>query len=292
MKRYIRASITTSAPDWLRRELKSSFGKELVRKKGIALERAEFLDHEPEEGHVSLPIYLLRDDYGNKIYAPGINDQFEAIINRRTRKLGSIAKSKLPEMAVDVVWLDLDDPVNKAERGTRYQDPRYSYYRNDTKGKYAGQYKRREYIGHGEYEDAGWSEEGLRPSNESRSRDKSGYKVPTPEDMITRFYSKFPERITQKVDSVYDQIIETRDEIINSDFKSARRYGSNYRNALSRLGEAIDTYRNLLDDISENGTLKEADIYYDGKYAFSHFASKISEIKSDLEDARRYLRES
>ena len=134
MKRYIRASIDPSAPDWLKKALAGSFGQNLVKRAQVALDKANF-SKEPT-GSNTLPIYLLQTDYSNSVYAPGVNDSEEATINGRWRKLGSIAKSKLPQMAIDTVYVDLDDPANKYERRTKYQDPRYEYRYSD-RGRYA-----------------------------------------------------------------------------------------------------------------------------------------------------------
>ena len=67
MKRYVHASIDSSAPDWLRKELVGgrwdrSLRNKLLAKRRIALDKVQFLDHEPKGS--SLPIYLLETDYG------------------------------------------------------------------------------------------------------------------------------------------------------------------------------------------------------------------------------------
>ena len=85
MKRYIRASIDPSAPDWLRKALAGKFGEALVRRAQIALDKANF-SKEPT-GSNAFPIYLLKTAYSNSVYAPGINDSEEANINGRWRKL-------------------------------------------------------------------------------------------------------------------------------------------------------------------------------------------------------------
>ena len=178
MKRYIRASITPSAPDWLKRALTQRYGggiKNGLLKRGIALDKVNFTSEKPY-GDTGLPIYLIATDYGTEVYAPGVNDDTTAIINGRTRKLGSIAKSKIPEMAVDVVYIDLADPASKAPRKERYRDPRYEY-RSSSQGSYAGQYKRQNYNYDTHEYDEGyeWSKMGKTPSNESRARDKRSH---------------------------------------------------------------------------------------------------------------------
>ena len=227
MKRYIRASLSESMPSWLRSRLSAKRGSweynkfkdSLLKKYRIALDRAEFLDQPTSN---SLPVYLIRDDYGNAIYAPGINDDSTVTLSGRNRKLGAISKNTLPKYVDDVVYIDLDDPNNTFEKREKYQDPRYSYRHNE-RGKYAGQYMKKKYMGHDEhfnsiYEDEGWSAKGMTPSNERRARDKSGYKVPSPEEMVAQYYIKFPERVTQKIDRVYNRMQYVKAELMAADF--------------------------------------------------------------------------
>ena len=293
MKRYIKASITPSAPDWLKRVLQSRWGgsiKNGLLKRGIALDKVEFTKEKPVGGN-SLPIYLIATDYGTEAYAPGVNDDTTAIINGRTRKLGSIAKSKIPEMAVDAVYIDLADPASKAPRKERYRDPRYEY-RSSSQGRYAGQYKRQNYNYDTHEYDEGyeWSKMGKTPTNESRARDKSGYKIPSPESMIARYYEKYPDKVTQKIDSVYARILEVKDKLMAKDFNTPYEYGdTNIRNAYSLFGDAASEYRRLLNMIDENGRLKQSRSGTFYTYDPQTFSNQISTINSRLDDVEEYL---
>ena len=295
MKRYIRASMSVGLPDWASRALKSSrygddLGNKLVKRYNIALDKVQTLDHEPDGR--SLVMYLMPKYPGDEVmnitfvYIPGVNDDAEMQINGRWRKAGSVAKSKLPEMALDVAWIDLDDPNNTFAPKNKYQDPRYSY-RYNSKGDYAGQYKITNYnYDTHEREDVGWSKSGMTPSNESRARDKSGYKVPSPEEMIQRFYTKFPEKITDKIDEVYAQIKDMQSVLVDADFNSPTRYSSKYRNAYTRFGDAVDEYRQLLNSFRKSDS---SDRKYNRFY--NSFASQISSIKRNLADVADYLNE-
>ena len=289
MKRYVRSSIDSSAPAWLKKSLTAKYGNfrsNLLKKFNVALDRANFLDYEPSGR--SLPIYLLQTDFGNEIYAPGVNDDSTVMINNRNRKLGSIAKSKLPDIAVDSVWIDLDDNSNFFEKKERYQDPRYTY-RYNSRGDYAGQYKKAPYLGNGEYGPETWSESGKLPSNERGARDKSGYKVPSPEQKIAEYYKKFPERVTNKVDDVYDRIIEVRQELMDIDInRNPKEYGEDYfRRAYSYLSDAIYYYRQLLNSLDENRMLKGR--FWDGEYSFRDFSKTLSTIKDYLDDIEKMI---
>lgn len=298
MKRYVHASIDTSAPDWLRKELvggrwDSSLRNKLLAKRRIALDKVEFLDHKPEGA--SLPIYLLETDYGTAVYAPGINDDSTVGFNGRHRKLGSLAKSSLMDRAVDVVWIDLDDPNNFYEKREKYQDPRRSYRYNSKQGDYAGQYKRRDYLGHNaetgksEYGPEYWSTAGMVPSNESRARDKSGYKIPDPATRIAEYYDKFPERVTNKVDALYDRFQEVKQVLMDADFSAIPedRYGRDkFSEAYRTFAEAVRKYRDLLSLLDSNKQLKgtEWDMGYNLR-EFSQLTRTINEYLDEVEEA-------
>lgn len=288
MKRYVHASFDSSIPDWLRRELSKRYDafRNGFLKKNVALDRVQFLDYQPQGA--SLPIYLLNTDYGTSVYAPGINDDSTSYFNGRQRKFGSLAKSSLMDRSSDVVWIDLEDPNSKFESKERYQDPRYSY-RNDPRGKYAGQYKRAPYLGHNEYGPEEWSKSGMTPSNESRARDKSGYKVPSPEQKIADYYNKFPERVTNKVDTLHDRLVEVRQEVIDVDLDlGVSEYGEDYlRKAYYYLSEAIRRYRDLLASLDENRMLKGR--FRSDDWNIREFSKTVRSIQEYLDDIEEML---
>ena len=298
MKRYIRASLSESMPSWLRSRLSAKRGSweynkfkdSLLKKYRIALDRAEFLDQPTSN---SLPVYLIRDDYGNAIYAPGINDDSTVTLSGRNRKLGAISKNTLPKYVDDVVYIDLDDPNNTFEKREKYQDPRYSYRHNE-RGKYAGQYMKKKYMGHDEhfnsiYEDEGWSAKGMTPSNERRARDKSGYKVPSPEEMVAQYYIKFPERVTQKIDRVYNRMQYVKAELMAADFNGPnnREDRREFSRAFRWFGDAVDTYRSILDRLDESGKLKGRS--YDPDYVYNEFSDSVSNINRTLNEVEKVL---
>lgn len=297
MKRYVHASIDSSAPNWLRKELvgdkwSNSLRDQLLKKRRIALDKVQFLDHKPEGA--SLPIYLLETDYGTAVYAPGINDDSTAGFNGRHRKLGSLAKSSLMDRAVDVVWIDLDDPNNFYEKREKYQDPRRTYRYDAKQGDYAGQYKRRDYLGlnrdtgESEYGPEYWSSTGKVPSNETRARDKSGYKIPDPAQRIADYYSKFPERITDKVDAIYDRFQEVKQILMDADFSvlPEDRYGKDkFSDAYRTFSDAVRKYRDLLGMLDSNKQLKGKEWGWDYNLKeFSQLTRIINEYLDEVED--------
>lgn len=299
MKRYIKASITSSAPDWLKRQLGGRFfgsiKDKLLTRYHIAIDRANFT-HEPTST-AAIPIYLLETDYGKEVYCPGANDDDTAYINGRNRKLGSIAKSKLPEMAIDVVYVDPTDSANVFDPRQKYRDPRYSYRYNAKSGYYAGQYQHAKYLGRDEngnemYEDPKWSPAGMIPSNESRARDKSGYIVPSPEQMLSNYYSKFPERVTDKLDNVYERMVKVRDKLMAADFNKPldREYGPDvYRDAYRKFSDCIGEYRSLFNYLDANGKIKDDRGWGDASYYIKEFSKKVRDIVSELQEIDKLL---
>ena len=280
MKRYIRASFDTSMPTWLKDKFTSSrypnYAESFVNKYGVALADAKFTTSPTGR---SLAIYnLLSDRGGRKIYIPGINDDEKMDINGRYRTLGSIAKSKLPELATDIVYVDLD--ANRVSKDAKYRDPRYIYDGNDKKGRYGGQK-------YSDYDDK-WKTQTAR--NERHSRDKSGYEVPSPESQLQRYYTLFPEKLTNKVDALYQRILEVKDkvlapEVINTPYDSSAN--NDIGNAIYRLRDAIDEYRNILADLKKYEDSKGS-VEID-EWRIKGLASRIKLVSNRLDEAEYKL---
>lgn len=285
MKRYIRASISESTPSWLRKSLQLRYGSsiknKLIEKYHVALDRVKY--EETPTSSSSVPIYLLETDYGTDVYMPGANDDDSASINGRYRKFGSIAKSKLPAMAVDTVYIDLEDPSNTFDKSDRYQDPRYTYRLNGH-GEYAGQYRKTRYNSEtGKYEEAGWSSSGFRPRNERIARDKSGYQIPSPESRLLDFYTKYPERLTDKLDDLYQELNDTKQLLFDADFNKpfGNGYSTTYSNCMSRFSDAVYSYRSLLTEMQQTDKLNS--------YSLSRYTHLISNIRYELSRCKEEL---
>lgn len=286
MYRYIKASLSPTIPNWLKSKIDSdrygSFADRLKDIYNIALDKATF---EPGYGRGnSLTIYKLQGDYGQRVYIPRVNDNEELLINGRYRKLGNIASKTLANLAEEVVHVDLNNPDNLAEKRNPYRDPRRTYYHGGKQGAYAGQQ-------YNEYREE-WPDRGMTPSNEIRSRDKSGYKVPSPESQLSRYYEKFPDKVTQKVDALYDRILEVKDkvmspEIINTPY--SRDEKMDIGNAIYRVRDAITEYRNLLSMLDKEGNLKKSDDVWVRGSLFKEFSDRVKLISDRLDEAERGL---
>ena len=284
MKRYVKASFDSSIPDWIRKRISgkwggSAFGRNLSQKYGVKLDQVKFLDHDPGTP-TSVPVYLLQTDYGQEVYCPGVNDGDDTFINGRNRRLGSIAKSKLPDMAADIVWIETADTNSKLESKDRYRDPRYTYRYDSKKGSYAGQYRR---------SGDTWSETGMLPANERYPRDKSGYVVPRPSERIAQYYKKFSGNITKRIDSLYERIQSVKQMLADADFNT--RPDDSYENTYSRvytnMGDAIQDYRRLLGTLDETGNFRKNE--YTGEYDYSRVAQLIRNINAELDEVVNFL---
>ncbi len=280
MKRYIRSSFDPTIPAWLKDKFTSSkFGslaEKFVNKYGVALSDAKFTTAPTGR---SLAIYKFLTKWGGtKVYIPGINDDEQLDINGRSRKLGSIAKSKLPSLAEEIVYIDLD--ANRVSKEDRYKDPRFIYDRGAPEGRYGGQ-KYNDYKG-------AWLTQTA--SNERNSRDKSGYAVPSPESKLQRYYTMFPEKITQKIDALYNRILEVKDKVLDPAYINTPRESdetSDVGNAIYRLRDAIDSYRDLLamlKSAESKGGLSSQDTY-----VLQNISKTIKRVSGWLDEAEYKL---
>lgn len=274
MKKYIRASIDPSCPDWLRRALtRAGHARKFSNRYNLAADKVKFLDSPADQD--SIPIYHLAGDYSSVAYIPGVNDDDDIVLNGRTRRLKSIAKSKLNDLSDDIVWVDVHDEKSELPVKQRYYDPRYNY-RYSTHGNYSGQYKRGDK----------WSNAGAFPSNEIRPRDKSGYKVPSPDEMITEYYRRYSDRITEKVDSIYQEILEAKEYLSSQEFNTPNLSGNSFQNAYRDLGNAIQYYRELLSLLDTDQSVRAVDKDYYTRRTVNFLRkikSEIGDMYSDLE---------
>lgn len=281
MKRYIRASFDSSIPAWAKNALsKGNVGDKFVQQYKVPLSEVQFYE---EKMPNSVPIYLLGTDYGDVVYIPKVNGDQREFFNGRHRTLDSLSKSTLNKLMKDIVWVDTS---NKLANTQGYKDPRYSYDRYDRKGKgsYAGQYYS-DYNGE-------WSKMGVRPNNEISSRDKSGYKIPKPEEQLRRYYEKFPDKITQKVDALYDRIIDVRDKVMSPEIIKSpynRDEEMDIGNAIYRMHDAITRYRELLNMLDDAGNLKQSDHSWSRGNELEQFSDAVKNISDSLDSAERGL---
>lgn len=283
MKRYIRASFDSSIPSWAKNALsKETVGDKFVQQYKVPLSEVQFYE---EEMPNSVPIYLLGADYSDVVYIPGVNDDREEVFNNRWRKLGSLGKSTLNKLTKDTVWVDIS---NKLAPSKGYQDPRFIYDRYSRKGKgsYGGQYYSQPWTSYtGEEHPGQWSPEGRRGRNERNVRDKSGYVIPDPRDMLADYYTRFPDRLTNKLDDLRSKLISARDILFSEELldREDDPYSTSLSNAMRRYADAVHSYKAILNNIRHQ--TEDASDPYMKAYYFKDTINKIDSVKQDVNEA-------
>lgn len=293
---YVKAAFSPSIPDWLKKNMPKrgwnppkfdSIGiARLGRQSSIAWDRAKFVKIPPESGHYQA-FYLLKDGSYDRVYVPGLMENFTIRINGRERDPKKLGKETLLSVTKDVVYVDLDDPSNLIDTPEeRYRDPRYHYEWQSNKGQYAGQYKDSE---------GRWSESGAYWRND-RNRDKSGYIIPSPSSLLGRAVRKFPATAMNKVDRLYSELQDLRAEVLSFDIRSVDRknYSDNYERAIDSLSRAIGNYRTMLrecfnndDEFKPANTAKKYGEYDD--FELTVFLDYVDKVKSYMKDTRDYM---
>ena len=277
--RNIKASFDPSMPNWLKDAITRGFylisGDKIS--KIFDLSNAEFLDTPTKN---SIPIYYI----DGAVYIPGVNDGYNVQVNGRFRQLGNIAKSKLPKLADDVVYVDLDQapPVKKE----RYEDPRreYSKHRHGVESEYAGQ--------HPSYYTGEWTT--------FTGRDKSGYKIPDPRKMLYNYYSQPGNigKISNRLADTFDILNDIKTRIFDIDISDPTNlgrsaYSTAYGNMMSRFGSAVEDYSRAYADVKElisnleNGDVNSTSEYTD--YTLKNILDNLRGARSRAKDVERYL---
>lgn len=203
--------------------------------------------------------YLLDLGYDGEIYIPGVNDDEWCSVNGKGTHLGTLYKKprKFNEFVIDTKYIDLsEDSADRSQR-ERYQDPRYDRD-YDNHMRYQGQHKQKSYYGENGYKWAQWY-----------NRDKSGYVIPSPSQMLSRYYSEFPRAVFKKIDTVYQRILNLRDEI--SELKVRGDY-------LESIGTELVSRENRPREIN----------YSDISKVFREFDYIVEAYKEMLDDAVRH----
>lgn len=244
MKRYIRASFSSSIPDWL---TKDKGAIEALNQAGVDLHSATFSSEKTGKMGDNYVIYLIngtKDDDELKpfVWIPGVyNDYY--LVCQHAKYVKYVPKKDLN--IIDTVYVYKSTNM-KAPR-EHYRDPRYEYdvwsdeARSRVKSRYAGQY----------YEDGQWN---VRPGRwranyGNGKRDKSGYEIPYPEDRLKEFYSteagrnKRVKTLRAKLDNIYKQLETVKDNIYNSIRSKGNPEDYNqYTYLYKTLGFAITCY--------------------------------------------------
>ena len=272
MKQYIRATYDISIPKWLKNKNANNKSALEYLNHRYAMSQAKFYK-EPQPD--SVPIHLLYEVYRKEerrggdywyneipeyVYIPsmsyGHSDVFVEYGSGKFRSLPNVAKSKLAQHIVDTVYM-VAPMRSDANQGRDYVDPRYARnsWEANAPWEYAGQTP--------EYEER-WNPETHKYESTDRvsswetqsGRDKSGYKIPNPEDLYAKLYARFPNVIQNRVDNVKAILDEYYDKIDNAKSLIFSQYDIRKGKAISMYGRSYDTpFYHLHDAIYHYGEL-------------------------------------
>lgn len=227
MVKYVKASFNPNLPDWFLAELNAKYSSLRwdLDARGYDLNNLVIAKGNSNSGDV-IPVYLIK----NKVYIPNIYGMSQTIIlDGRNRRLDKLSQSKLSDLADDLFYLDLG--ASKKASKEHYDDPRHGGF----SGGYAGQ-------------EMGSDGKWVTP----RGRDKSGYLIPDPKALLTKYYMKDSNKLLNRVEKVYQELVELKDALMSYDLKfiPENTYSTEYQNALSYFGSAARNYRILYNDLA------------------------------------------
>ena len=166
---------------------------------------------------------------GDKTYISDWDDTYyDSNDHYRTKHFSKLSRKNLINMATDIGYIKKSDtPMSdtNARKYGRYKDPR------ENSGKYAGQYK---------YDDKWKTREG---------RDKSGYEIPEPSELLSKYYTvEGIDDIKPVLNKYYNKVKSLMDEITALDFRQFGKSDSLYSESrlYSDLRELVDYYNSFV----------------------------------------------
>lgn len=292
-KKKVEEAYDPSIPDWLKSNGKGSTMQDFKNK--IDLSNAKYVPLNKDEFTNTDPIWKDNDyikifNTPKGVYATDgkidyISDYGDTYYddNYRTRRLSKTSRKNLIDMSTDIGYIkksDVEVSDSNARKYGRYEDPRtgvsHGYYGGYNKDEYAGQYQD---------DEGNW--------HTQSGRDKSGYEIPKPEEMLAKYYNVDGIEDVQRVlDTYYKKLTDIRDEITSLDFRkftSDSFQGSYLYEALRR---AINDYmryaeecESMIKRIAKQGVPEYYDSFAD------YFNNETSYYKKELSDDILYLRD-
>jgi len=290
MKRYIKASFSSSVPSWLTKD-KSAVAA--LNQAGVDLHNATFSAEKTGKVGDNIVIYRIKQpsayqqrdsykranpdaeiNYNEFIWIPGIynDDHYVSFINydrydpyMHDYKTSDKAVKYFPKKdlnIIDTIYVYSAGANIKSPR-KRYIDPRYDEY-----GNYLGQQMIPgdwHWEGNEKVTEPGhWSKQGVyygrydRYPDENPFRDKSGYTIPNPKDRLKEFYES-PEGMNKRIkivrkqlDSIYSQLEDAKENIFNFVLPRGEREDyRKYRSLYEYLDSALSYYEKTLERLEK-----------------------------------------
>lgn len=294
-----------SIPDWLKggrsgskmQDFKGTF--DLSNAQYIPLNKDEFTNTDPiwkDSDYIKIfntPEGVYATD-GTRDYIGKYQDIYYGTDKNgkyRQKRFSNTSRKNLIDMATDIGYIkksDVEDSDTNARKYGRYKDPR-----TDNRGNYVGQK-------YSDYSDTWLTGNG---------RDKSGYKIIDPKNMMARYYNVEGIEDVQKVlDRYYNKLIEIRDEIISLDFRKFNDNSFGMGASLYHYFQgAIEDYNHLANKceekikrIAKNGIPEYYDSFADYfnsedsdiTYWKKELSDEILTLKSNLKKTKENMNES
>lgn len=303
MKRYIKASYQ-NFPSWLVEALDNPANKYNRNKLGsstIDLHNAEFQEVSSisnRDPRLTDPDYKLVIKFPTSVvsnndglYIPGFIGDDVTIYDDNYRNKGRMkdqSRKWMIDNAEHIGFIYM--PHSRKAPKTRYKDPRYSTDRWGN-AHYEGQRR----------SDGAW----WKPYN----RDKSGYAIPDPRDLINRLYDINKDNYAQVLDRYYEKVMRLKDRITSIDFRgeapdvadSNVMYSySDHSREISRawryFGEVIESYNALCHavNVAVRATAEHAadEGMSEEEYFDDYVEYDINRAKTELATNIQYVQEA
>lgn len=227
-------------PTWITNNLDKS-SLRILDRKGIDLYNCTCEEIDVSEMRVRDPrwsdednvvVILLKDLYKNKLYVYDNTEQWEIsnpfILNANKNASGNPRKWLL-DNALNIAIIKKSD--NKKPEKDHYIDDRnVKNYRLSKHQKYAGQ--------------RAYTRDGVTTYYGTSGRDKSGYVIPDPTDKLKKLYQINLDNYADVIKRYYNKLTNIKSRVFDIDIEDVSD-NSEYYKLLSRLGESVESYKNL-----------------------------------------------
>ena len=293
MRFYVNASFNNAdtIPDWLK---KDKGALKVLNNNGYDLYNLSLNPKKTGKLEDNLVIYYIHDPDSWRqqdfVWIPGLYNDGHSMRNPRNGDWTDVKYMAKKNLDIRGVLYAVKADSRKPER-EKYVDPRYSLhdgYSNYKQPRYMGQYKK----------NGTWSSKGAREVSwdDKTARDKSGYKIPKPDDRLASYYSGFASgNLDKKINDLYDNLQDLKEDIFSldidtyferNDIPGYYSTGSSaYRELLSRFGEIVRDYKSILKKVDSLKELPEQNRVA----VIKEIINKIKDTSSSIRYCRRMM---
>lgn len=295
MRFYINASFNNAdtIPDWLK---KDKGALRVLNNNGYDLYNLSLKPKKTGKLNENLVIYYIHDPNSWRqedfIWIPGLYNDTHSMRNPRNDDWTDVKYIAKKNLDIRGVLYAVKEDSRKPER-ERYVDPRYSLndgYSNYKQPRYMGQYK--------DKRTNSWSSKGARDISwdDKTARDKSGYKIPKPDDRLANYYSGFASgNLDKKINDTYEELQDLKEDLFSLDIDSYFErndlpgyYSTGdraYSELFSQFTQAVRDYKSMLKQVESLKELPEQNKVG----VVKNILNKIKDIDSKIKYARRLM---